>query len=230
MPQRLAADPRDGVRRVRTLRSIAEQRTRRRVQGCATVDGRHQAMKKAKVLVVDDAMLIRRMVTDVLAADPQIEVVGEAINGRVAMQKIAQLNPDLITLDIEMPEMDGISTLKEIRKTYPRLPVIMFSALTERGAADTLEALHHGASDYVTKPASPPAKRARSSGSRKTWFPRSSRSAGWAPRSQAPREETPPRPPHTVRPCCGRWVRRSPPTSSRLPSRRVGRPRLRKCS
>jgi two-component system, chemotaxis family, protein-glutamate methylesterase/glutaminase len=133
---------------------MAEQPTRRRVQGCATVDGRHQAMKKAKVLVVDDAMLIRRMVTDVLAADPQIEVVGEAINGRVAMQKIPQLNPDLITLDIEMPEMDGISTLKEIRKTYPRLPVIMFSALTERGAADTLEALHHGASDYVTKPAS----------------------------------------------------------------------------
>jgi two-component system chemotaxis response regulator CheB len=111
-------------------------------------------MKKAKVLVVDDAMLIRRMVTDVLAADPQIEVVGEAINGRVALQKIAQLSPDLVTLDIEMPELDGISTLKEIRKTYPRLPVIMFSALTERGAADTLEALHHGASDYVTKPAS----------------------------------------------------------------------------
>jgi two-component system chemotaxis response regulator CheB len=111
-------------------------------------------MKKAKVLVVDDAMLIRRMVTDVLAADPSIEVVGEAANGRIALQKIAQLSPDLVTLDVEMPEMDGIQTLKEIRKTYPRLSVIMFSALTERGAADTLEALHHGASDYVTKPAS----------------------------------------------------------------------------
>ena len=111
-------------------------------------------MRKAKVLVVDDAMLIRRMVTDVLAADPSIEVVGEAANGRIALQKIAQLSPDLVTLDIEMPEMDGIQTLKEIRKAYPRLSVIMFSALTERGAADTLEALHHGASDYVTKPAS----------------------------------------------------------------------------
>jgi two-component system chemotaxis response regulator CheB len=111
-------------------------------------------MKKAKVLVVDDAMLIRRMVTDVLAADPSIEVVGEAANGRIALQKIAQLSPDLVTLDVEMPEMDGIQTLKEIRKTYPRLSVIMFSALTERGAADTLEALHHGASDSVTKPAS----------------------------------------------------------------------------
>jgi two-component system chemotaxis response regulator CheB len=110
-------------------------------------------MKKAKVLVVDDAMLIRRMVTDVLAADPAIEVVGEAANGRIALQKIAQLNPDLVTLDVEMPEMNGLQTLKEIRKTHPRLPVIMFSAVTERGAADTLEALHYGASDYVTKPA-----------------------------------------------------------------------------
>ena len=110
-------------------------------------------MKKARVLVVDDAMLIRRMVTDVIAADASIEVVGDAPNGRIALQKIAQLNPDLVTLDVEMPEMNGIQTLKEIRKAHPRLPVIMFSALTERGAADTLEALHHGASDYVTKPA-----------------------------------------------------------------------------
>ena len=110
-------------------------------------------MKKAKVLVVDDAMLIRRMVTDVLAADPAIEVVGEAPNGKIALQKISQVNPDLVTLDVEMPEMNGLQTLKAIRKTHPRLPVIMFSAVTERGAADTLEALHYGASDYVTKPA-----------------------------------------------------------------------------
>jgi two-component system chemotaxis response regulator CheB len=110
-------------------------------------------MKRAKVLVVDDAMLIRRLVTGVIAADPSIDVVGDAANGRIALQKIAQLAPDLVTLDIEMPEMNGLETLKEIRKTYPRLPVIMFSALTERGATDTLEALHYGASDYVTKPA-----------------------------------------------------------------------------
>jgi two-component system chemotaxis response regulator CheB len=109
-------------------------------------------MKKAKVLVVDDAMLIRRMVTDVLAADPAIDVIGEAANGRIALQKIAQLAPDLVTLDVEMPELNGLQTLKEIRKTHPRLPVIMFSAVTERGASDTLEALHFGASDYVTKP------------------------------------------------------------------------------
>ena len=99
-------------------------------------------------------MLVRRMVTDVLAADPSIDVVGDAANGRIALQKIAQLAPDLVTLDVEMPEMDGLQTLREIRKAYPRLAVIMFSSLTERGAADTLEALHHGASDYVTKPAS----------------------------------------------------------------------------
>ena len=111
-------------------------------------------MKKAKVLVVDDAMLIRRLVTDILAADPVIDVVGEAANGKIALQKIAQLSPDLVTLDVEMPEMNGLQTLKEIRKTHPRLPVIMFSAVTERGAADTLEALHYGASDYVTKPTS----------------------------------------------------------------------------
>lgn len=94
------------------------------------------------------------MVTDVLVADPWIEVVGEAANGRIALQKIAQLNPDLVTLDVEMPEMNGLQTLKEIRKAHPRLPVIMFSAVTERGASDTLEALHYGASDYVTKPTS----------------------------------------------------------------------------
>ena len=111
-------------------------------------------MKKAKVLVVDDAMLIRRMVAGILSADPAIDVVGEAANGKIALQKIAQLSPDLVTLDVEMPEMNGLQTLKEIRKTNPRLPVIMFSAVTERGAKDTLEALHYGASDYVTKPTS----------------------------------------------------------------------------
>jgi two-component system, chemotaxis family, protein-glutamate methylesterase/glutaminase len=109
-------------------------------------------MKKAKVLIVDDSMLIRRLVADALANDVAVDVVGEAANGRIGLQKIAQLSPDLVTLDIEMPEMDGLATLREIRKTHPRLPVIMFSSTTERGAAATLEALHLGASDYVTKP------------------------------------------------------------------------------
>jgi two-component system chemotaxis response regulator CheB len=110
-------------------------------------------MKKVRVLIVDDAALIRRLISDALAADPHIEVVGTAGNGRLALQMIPQVEPDLMTLDVEMPEMGGIETLREVRKRYPRLPVIMFSALTERGCADTLEALSLGASDYVTKPA-----------------------------------------------------------------------------
>lgn len=110
-------------------------------------------MPKIRVLVVDDGVVIRKMVTDVLSRDPQIEVVGAAANGRIALQKIPQLNPDLVTLDVEMPEMDGIQTLKEIRKAYPKLPVIMFSTLTSKGAGTTMDALHAGANDYVTKPA-----------------------------------------------------------------------------
>jgi two-component system chemotaxis response regulator CheB len=109
-------------------------------------------MRKIRILVVDDSVVVRRMVTDVLTADPALEVVGAAANGRIALAKIPQVNPDLITLDVEMPEMDGIETLSELRKTYPRLPVIMFSTMTERGAAATLEALSRGANDYVTKP------------------------------------------------------------------------------
>jgi two-component system, chemotaxis family, protein-glutamate methylesterase/glutaminase len=119
-----------------------------------TTEGHSVLMKKARVLIVDDAALIRRIITDALSAEPTIEVAGEAEDGRTALLRIAQLKPDLVTLDIELPGMNGLETLREIRKAYPRLPVIMFSAFTERGAADTLEALHNGASDYVTKPAS----------------------------------------------------------------------------
>lgn len=110
-------------------------------------------MKKIRALVVDDAVVVRRMVSDVLAEDPAIEVVGTAANGRIGLQKITQVNPDIVTLDVEMPDMDGLQTLKAIRLTHPTLPVIMFSTLTARGAAETLDALSLGASDYVTKPA-----------------------------------------------------------------------------
>src|SRR5262245_1055142 len=110
-------------------------------------------MSKIRVLIIDDAVVVRRMVSDVLSGDPEIEVVGTAANGRIGLAKIPQVNPDLITLDVEMPEMDGLQMLAAVRKTYPRLPVIMFSTLTQRGAVATFDALAMGANDYVTKPA-----------------------------------------------------------------------------
>lgn len=110
-------------------------------------------MPKIRVLVVDDAVVMRRMITEALAKDSELEIVGTAANGRIALQKIPQVNPDLITLDVEMPDMDGLTTVREIRKSHPRLPVIMFSTATQKGATTTLEALGAGATDYVTKPA-----------------------------------------------------------------------------
>jgi len=109
---------------------------------------------KIRVLVVDDAVVFRRLVADELNKDPALEVVGTASNGKIALARISQVNPDIVILDIEMPEMDGLATLAELRKTWPRLPVIMFSALTERGAMATLDALALGATDYFTKPSS----------------------------------------------------------------------------
>ncbi len=109
-------------------------------------------MPPIRVLVIDDSVVIRRVLCDVLGADPAIEVAGTAASGQIGLSKIAQLKPDLITLDVEMPGLSGLETVKEIRRLYPRLPVIMFSTLTERGASITLDALELGASDYLTKP------------------------------------------------------------------------------
>src|SRR3984885_3687701 len=109
-------------------------------------------MTRIRVLVVDDSVVIRKLLTDTLSADHVLEVVGVAGDGRIALSKIGFLKPDLITLDIEMPVMNGLETLVELRKLYPKMPVIMFSTLTEHGAAATLEALSLGASDYATKP------------------------------------------------------------------------------
>jgi two-component system chemotaxis response regulator CheB len=109
-------------------------------------------MGKIRILVVDDAVVIRRLLSEVLSADLDLEVVGLAANGRIALAKIPQVNPDLLTLDVEMDELDGLQTLAAIRKDYPRLPVVMFSAQTERAASATLEALALGANDFVAKP------------------------------------------------------------------------------
>ena len=109
-------------------------------------------MAPLRILVVDDSVVIRKVLSETLASDQELEIVGIASDGKIGLAKIAQLHPDLVTLDVEMPVMNGLETLVEVRKLYPQLPVIMFSTLTERGAAATLDALSLGASDYVTKP------------------------------------------------------------------------------
>ena len=107
---------------------------------------------RLRVLVVDDSVIVRKVLSDILTAHPEIELIGTASSGEVALVKIEHLKPDVVTMDVEMPGMDGLSTLRELRKRHPKLPVIMFSTLTARGAAATLEALALGATDYATKP------------------------------------------------------------------------------
>ncbi len=109
-------------------------------------------MTVIRVLVVDDSVVVRKLVTDSLSSDKEIEVVGTASNGKVALARVDEYGPDLVTMDIEMPIMDGIETVRALRKAGHKIPIIMFSTLTERGAAATLDALAAGASDYVTKP------------------------------------------------------------------------------
>jgi two-component system chemotaxis response regulator CheB len=105
-----------------------------------------------RVLVIDDSAVVRRLLTQILDSDPLIAVVGTAPDAQIAMEKIAQLAPDVVTLDVEMPEVSGLELLARIRRHHPKLPVIMFSSLTQRAAGITLEALALGATDYVTKP------------------------------------------------------------------------------
>jgi len=110
-------------------------------------------MSKIRVLIVDDSVVIRRLLTNELSKDPDIDVIGAAATGKIALAKIEQVPPDVVTMDIEMPEMDGLTAVSEIRKTHAKLPIIMFSTLSQRAAKETLEALSRGANDYVTKPA-----------------------------------------------------------------------------
>lgn len=109
-------------------------------------------MRKIRVLVVDDSAILRKLITEALRTDREIEVVGTASNGREALRKAPLLRPDVITLDIEMPVMDGLTALEKLRQIYPQGKVIMFSSLTEKGAKETIRALSLGAVDFATKP------------------------------------------------------------------------------
>lgn len=105
-----------------------------------------------RVLVVEDSLITRRVIVNAITKSAGLRVVGTAENGKEAIIALEQYAPDLITLDIEMPEMDGLAALKVIRKMNPSVPIIMLSSLTRRGSASTIEALTLGASDYVAKP------------------------------------------------------------------------------
>ena len=107
--------------------------------------------RRIRVLIVDDSALVRGLLTDMLRQDPQIEVVGTASDAHVARERIKALNPDVLTLDVEMPKMDGLTFLRNLMRLRP-MPVVMVSSLTERGADVTLDALAIGAVDYLAKP------------------------------------------------------------------------------
>lgn len=108
-------------------------------------------MKQIKVFIVEDSIFMRNVISDIINSDPQLQVIGTARDGEEALNKLDELKPDVITLDIEMPRMDGLSTLKQIMKKNPK-PVIMLSALTQEGAIHTFKALEYGAVDYIPKP------------------------------------------------------------------------------
>jgi two-component system, chemotaxis family, protein-glutamate methylesterase/glutaminase len=110
--------------------------------------------KKLKVLVVDDTIVYRKAISDIMEELPEVELVGVAHNGKIAMSKIATLKPDLLTLDIEMPEMNGLEVLAELQKQHLGIGAIMLSTLTDDGSAMTMKALELGAFDFILKPQS----------------------------------------------------------------------------
>ncbi|MCP4691039.1 MAG: response regulator, partial [Desulfobacterales bacterium] len=108
--------------------------------------------KPLRVLVVDDTVVYRKIVSDIIAELPGVEVAGIAHNGKIAVAKIPTLKPDVLTLDIEMPEMSGIEVLAHIRETAPEVGAIMLSTLTRKGGDMTMKALELGAFDFIPKP------------------------------------------------------------------------------
>ena len=108
-------------------------------------------MNKIRVLIIDDSLLIRKVLTEILNSSADIEVVGAAEDPLIAREMIKELNPDVLTLDIEMPRMDGITFLRNLMRLRP-MPVVMISALTESNAEVTLTALELGAVDFIAKP------------------------------------------------------------------------------
>ncbi|MBC7252864.1 MAG: chemotaxis response regulator protein-glutamate methylesterase [Actinobacteria bacterium] len=107
--------------------------------------------RKVRVLIVDDSALVRKLLRDIINTDPEMEVAGTAVNGVEAIRAIAELKPDVVTMDIHMPEMDGLTALGYIMRKMP-VPVVMLSAMAQKGAAATLKALELGAVDFITKP------------------------------------------------------------------------------
>ena len=109
-------------------------------------------MRPVRVLVVDDSVVSRMIVSEAVSSDPDLEVAGTAGDGQAALDRVAELRPDIVVLDVEMPVLDGLEALKALRARDRKLPVVMLSSLTSKGASTTVDALTYGASDYVTKP------------------------------------------------------------------------------
>ena len=111
-------------------------------------------MLPARVLVIDDSVVVRKFLSTIIASEALLELAGTAATASIGLQKIAQCNPDIVLMDVEMPEMDGIEAAARTRRDWPKLPILMCSAMTERGASVTFRALAAGATDYVAKPSS----------------------------------------------------------------------------
>jgi len=111
-------------------------------------------MSKIKILIIDDSPVIRKLLAEMIATESDLDLVAQAPNGKIGLQKMTETSPDIVITDWEMPEMGGLETIEAIRKINPRIPIIVFSSLSQRGAQITLEALSRGASDYLTKPSS----------------------------------------------------------------------------